>query len=338
MTDDVEQRLHYVQIDSEAGCYKYACEHYEQAAQMLLDRNQALEERIQEQRRDFDEKYPGLIGKTEALKAENQALKKEKEELVGRNESLQDELNKESEQLRSCTEEFQGLRREKQELIDRNKTLQDELDKMTDQLSRSTERLKKARREREERPVRERQEWLKGLTELSYSGEIEVEVKFIHPLVKYLGYREDDFSLRHSVKVRVGRGEKRGQADWVLWDRSKLDHVARAVIEAKAPNQRLDNEVQDQTRSYAFALGAPVYALTDGKRLKVFRFGVRGDECIVNCNVERLGEYWPRIDEAMGIGPLFPETTEPETTETAYVWSVLPGRTRTFRSTIEPTE
>jgi len=313
--------------------FEQACTYYEQSVaelqqrieeqeQVIKEKNvlsQTLADQIQEQRHDFDEKHPGLISKNEVLKEENQALIEERQELIDGNESLQDELDRRSEQLRSCTEEFQRLRRENQGLIDRNKTLQDRLNKMTGQLSRSTERLKKARTEREEQPVQERQEWLKGLTELSYSGEIEVEVKFIHPLVKYLGYRESDFSLRHSVKVRVGREGKRGQADWVLWDRSKLDHVARAVIEAKAPNQRLDQEVEEQTRSYAFALGAPVYALTDGKRLKVFRFGVQGDTCIVNCEVERLGEYWPRIHEAMGIAPLFPETTE---MENAYVWSV----------------
>jgi hypothetical protein len=170
---------------------------------------------------------------------------------------------------------------------------------MTDRLSKSTQALEEVRRKAKELPAREWQEWLKGLTKLSYGGEIEVEVKFILPLVKYLGYRESDFKLRHAVHVRVGREKKRAQADWVLYDRS---NQVRAVIEAKAPNQRLDSEVQEQTRSYAFALGAPTYALTEGERFKVFRCRVQGDICVVDCNVRKLGEVWPKIHQEMGVG------------------------------------
>jgi hypothetical protein len=221
----------------------------------------ALVDRILEQRRDFDERHPGIIGKNEALETENRALK-------GQIEGLHDELNR-----------------------------------MTDGLRRNTEELKKVQREIKELPVREWQEWLKGLTKLSCSGEIEVEVKFILPLVKYLGYHENDFTLRHAVYVQIGRKKERGQADWVLWDRSEHPPKARAIIEAKAPNQRLDNKTQEQARSYAFALSAPVYALTNGKRFQVFRCRVQGDTCVADCDVRTLGEVWPRIHQEMGVGP-----------------------------------
>jgi len=121
--------------------------------------------------------------------------------------------------------------------------------------------------------------------------------------VKYLGYRESDFKLRHTVHVRVGRGKTRGQADWVLWDGSKHPPQARVVIEAKAPNQRLDNEVREQACSYAESLRVPVYTLTNGKRLQVFRRGIEADTRIVDCEVGRLAEVWPLIHQAMGIGP-----------------------------------
>ena len=287
----------------------------EEEKQTLLDRNQALEvanqgllERNETFKQALREKHPGLIEKNEALKEENQALREERRELMDGNESLQDELDRRTEQIRSCSEEFQKARRERQEFIDKNKSLQDELGGMTDRLRRSTEELKKARREVKELPVREWREWLKSLTRLSYGGEIEVEVKFILPLVKYLGYRESDFKLRQAVHVRVGRGKKRGQADWVLYDSSKRSQV-RAVIEAKAPNQLLDNEAQEQARSYAFALGAPVYALTNGKRFKVFRCRVQGDTCIVDRDVRSLGDAWSRIHQEMGVGPAFSTET-----------------------------
>jgi len=236
--------------------------------------NLALVDRILEQRRDFKEKHPGLIEKNETLEAENQALK--------------EEIQKREQEL------TQAFKEERQRLTDSNKALQDELSKIT-------EVLKEADREIKERPVREWQEWLRGLTKLSYNGEIEVEVKFILPLVKYLGYHESDLRLRVPVDIQVGRAKKRAQADWVLWDRSKQQ--VRAIIEAKGPTQRLDQDTIAQTRSYALALHTPIYAITNGKRLMVFRCGVQADTRIVDYDVGRLAEAWPLIHEAMGIGP-----------------------------------
>lgn len=71
------------------------------------------------------------------------------------------------------------------------------------------------------------------------------------------------------------------------------------VIEAKAPGQPLNGAVQSQARSYAFALGAPMFLLTNGSRLQIYRRGVQFDQLVVNCTVEELVEQWPVIVEAL---------------------------------------
>ncbi|MBC8264163.1 MAG: type I restriction enzyme HsdR N-terminal domain-containing protein [Anaerolineales bacterium] len=207
------------------------------------------------------------------------------------------------EQKRDFRGRHPGLLEKNEALKADNQALKREVRALQDELSKTTEALKEAHRETKERPVREWQEWLTGLTRLSYEREVEVEVKFILPLVKFLGYRESDFKLRHTVHVQVGKEAKRGQADWVLWDRSKHHHQVRAVIEAKGPRLPLDRGTIEQARSYAFALDAPVYAITNGTSLKVFRRGIQADTCIADCKVGGLGEVWPKIHQEMGLGP-----------------------------------
>ena len=145
--------------------------------------------------------------------------------------------------------------------------------------------------------------WLRNIPVTTYRNEIEVEIKFIQPLVKYLGYREEDIDLRVPVDLQMGTQFIKGEADWVLWDRKTDPTNPSVVIEAKAPNQALDDKVQGQARSYAFVLNAPVYAITNGKRLRIFRRGIQSDACVVNCDVTtNLRESWSAIYQAVGKG------------------------------------
>jgi len=68
-----------------------------------------------------------------------------------------------------------------------------------------------------------RDEWLKAIGRIDYRNEIEVEVKFIHPLLRFLGYDSNDFQIRVPVTVQVGRQKTRGEADWVIWDTTPKD-------------------------------------------------------------------------------------------------------------------
>jgi len=146
-----------------------------------------------------------------------------------------------------------------------------------------------------------RDEWLKRIGRTDYRNEIEVEVKFIHPLLSFLGYDGNDFEIRVPVTVRVGRKQTRAEADWVIWKAAaKGQRRAAVIIEAKVTGQSLDTTVQEQARSYAFGLNAPVYVLTNGRRLQVFRRGIQHDDCIVDCDVSDLLNSWGSVEQAIG--------------------------------------
>jgi hypothetical protein len=142
-----------------------------------------------------------------------------------------------------------------------------------------------------------RLQWLLTLPSLQYRNELEVEVKFIAPLVEYLGFAADQVDLRVNVSVQVGRNTATGTADWVLWTPAHTSPIV--IVEAKAPGQPLNGAVQSQARSYAFALGAPMFLLTNGSRLQIYRRGVQSDQLVVDCTVEELVEQWPNIVEAL---------------------------------------
>ena len=123
-----------------------------------------------------------------------------------------------------------------------------------------------------------------------YLSEIEVEVKFIYPLVKFLGYSSDEFNLRKNVALKMGSQEAVGEVDWVLWDRggAEGERKPHVIIEAKAATRALDESVVAQARSYAFALGAPYYLVTNGRELVLYRRGVEKDESVVAINPSNI--------------------------------------------------
>jgi len=144
-----------------------------------------------------------------------------------------------------------------------------------------------------------REEWFKDIVKSSYRNEIEVEVKLILPLVKFLGYHERDLKLRVPMDFQIGTQTIRGEADWVLWDSETDPTNPSGVIEAKAPTQDLHQGAQAQARSYAFGLNAPTYAITNGRKLQIFRRGIQSDTCVVDCAVTELAASWPAIYQAM---------------------------------------
>ena len=150
---------------------------------------------------------------------------------------------------------------------------------------------------RQENADYQRLVWLRSLSAVTYRNEVEVEAKFIAPLVAHLGFAPSQVDLRVPVAVQVGRDNRNGVADWLLWspDHSKVV----AVVEAKRPQDTLNGRVQGQARSYAFALGAPMFLIANGYRLQIYRRGVEADQCLVDCKVADLVDQWPIISAAI---------------------------------------
>ena len=173
-----------------------------------------------------------------------------------------------------------------------------------DRLKLATIRAERDRLAAELPPLRrqnadyQRHIWLTTtLPALTYRNEIEVELKFIGPLLQHLGFSPSQVDLRVPVSVQVGRQGHNGSADWIVWE---PDHTRPlVVIEAKRPKESLNGTAQGQARSYAFALGAPMFLLTNGSRLQIYRRGVQSDQLTVNCTVEEMVEQWPNIVEAL---------------------------------------
>lgn len=108
--------------------------------------------------------------------------------------------------------------------------------------------------------------WFVESQNTNYSSEIDVEIKFIYVLLRLLGYERDELKTRVAVQIPVGRQKVAGEADWVVYDKNDNPIM---VVEAKRPTEKLSSEVQDQARSYAFALNTPTYITTNGKEVRV---------------------------------------------------------------------
>lgn len=143
----------------------------------------------------------------------------------------------------------------------------------------------------------QRQQWLAALPSVTYRNEIEVEVKFVAPLLHHLGYTPAQLDIRVSVAVQVGRQTNNGQADWIVWSADRRRPIA--VVEAKKPTEPLIGYVLGQARSYAFALNAPLMILTNGQQLDIYRRGIQEDTLVVSTKINALAAHWPAIAAAL---------------------------------------
>ncbi len=141
-----------------------------------------------------------------------------------------------------------------------------------------------------------REDWFVEIQTPTYISELEVESKFVYPMMRYLGYPAADLRMRVMVDIRVGRQNMNGIADWVVYKKD----VPYMVIEAKEKNQPLNTDAKEQARSYCFALNAPLYMLTNGRQVQLFRRGVDSDMMIFNSDVAKLPDNWSELYRVIG--------------------------------------
>jgi len=141
-----------------------------------------------------------------------------------------------------------------------------------------------------------RQRWFEEIIGADFRSELEVEIKFVYPFLRFLGYAVSDLHARVPLGVQVGRQRVAAEADWVAYAHGG----PFLVVEAKAQHQELSRLVQEQARSYAYGLGAPIYVLTNGKSIHVYSRGVDKDARILAIDVRDIEKHWERIVQTVG--------------------------------------
>lgn len=141
-----------------------------------------------------------------------------------------------------------------------------------------------------------RLQWMQELPHYHYRNEIEVEIKVIYPMLRFLGYDANDLHVRVHVPIQVGRQAQNSAADWVVMKNGKPFFV----IEAKKHDQSLNNEVLAQARSYAYGLNLNLYVVTNGTDLEIYSRGTERDTMVMGVRVNEIGTEWENIKKLIG--------------------------------------
>ncbi len=140
--------------------------------------------------------------------------------------------------------------------------------------------------------------WFEEIKTKQFLTEKEVENKFIIPLLKRLGFDEDDRYDGMPVKASNGSRKTVLEIDFALFNSKNINLINQTllIVEAKKEN-RLDKTVelenaQNQIKSYAFWASCSFGLLTDSKIIQVIgtsKLNI-GMEVIFNCSREELKE------------------------------------------------
>jgi hypothetical protein len=141
-----------------------------------------------------------------------------------------------------------------------------------------------------------RHEWFAEIRKNEYASELEVEAKFVYPLMRHLGWEADDLKMRMPTTIRVGREDVRAIADWVVCVEGK----PVMVIEVKNKYEAVAIDAQKQARSYCYGLNVTKYMLTNGRSIQVYERGLDSDQLLFDTTIEDLPANWRKLSEVAG--------------------------------------
>ena len=125
--------------------------------------------------------------------------------------------------------------------------------------------------------------WFDKMAKIEFgpdTSEMDVMVKFIHPLFESLGYEDLDFAYSHSVVMYHGSKKVTKTADAVLFnsddyiENSRSRENALILVEGKKGGKSIDKGVVLQARSYAMWLSPVYYVLTNGDDVEVYLYQI----------------------------------------------------------------
>lgn len=151
-------------------------------------------------------------------------------------------------------------------------------------------------------------DWFTNMSTKVFENEQEVDVFFLTPLFKALGYQEEDFTFEYKVDITnkaYTSKERRKSTDLALFDGTDRAYKNLLVVcEAKVPDKpnskpRLKNLKRAEKDLEYYQLGASTskrFVATNADIIKVFRRGVRTGEgnivLILELHRSVLKENW----------------------------------------------
>jgi hypothetical protein len=140
-----------------------------------------------------------------------------------------------------------------------------------------------------------------GLPIKDLTSEADVELRLVEPLLRALGYEDDDIAAKYPVQFREGRVGRWPEADYVCFAGPlKNRDTSLLVVEAKGPDEALPpGKVQGE--SYAANLRAPVLVLTNGKTFEIWQLQAAQESvCVLDIPVASLSAERGRIEQLLG--------------------------------------
>jgi Type I restriction enzyme R protein N terminus (HSDR_N)/NACHT domain len=101
--------------------------------------------------------------------------------------------------------------------------------------------------------------------------EANVELRFVIPMLRALGYQNDDIEAKYPVVFQEGRAGRKPEADFVCFNGPLHNRdTSLLVVEAKRPGEALpDGKAQGE--AYAQNLRAPLLLLTNAETLEIWQ-------------------------------------------------------------------
>jgi hypothetical protein len=180
---------------------------------------------------------------------------------------------------------------------------------------------------------------------INLTNEADVELRLVEPLLRALGYQDDDIAPKYPVQFQEGRTGRKPEADYVCFAGPlKNRDTSLLVVEAKKPGESLPPG-KSQGESYAANLRAPVLVLTNGETFEIWQLQPTQESALVlNIPVTSLLAERGRVEQLLAKAALvayckslaFKSVVEASTDYGAYEKAEL-RRTDRFRSSVERT-
>lgn len=146
-------------------------------------------------------------------------------------------------------------------------------------------------------------EWFDEVQKKQFRTEKEVENKFIIPLLKRLGFSDDDRYDGMIVKAAHGSKSTTLEVDFALFNSENENLEGQTLLVAEAKKEdRLYKQVeldkaQKQVKSYAIWLSCHFGIVTDSKTIQVIDLfpSIKGMKVIFDCKRENLKENFHQL-------------------------------------------